>query len=230
MDRRWILVALAALVWSGCEASQGQGPMEIREFVHQVYFEGVPYEDANKYDASVVPALLEMLEDPAEEEYWANIVVTLGIIGDESAVDPMTAFIARGEEGTMSRVQYTAKTSAIMSMGYLINKTGNEKALDYLEECLNPQYWSSRGPAGASPYGASVEERNRDLSKYAVLGLALSGHPSAAELLRSTQEPSTAESLQAFRTEVSDVVVEALSTHEKIAEVGLEEYYRTSKP
>ena len=117
-----------------------------------------------------------------------------------------------------------------MSMGYLINKTGNETALNYLRDCLDPQYWNTRGPAGASPYGASIEQRNRDLSKYAVLGLALSGHPSAAELLRSTQEPSTVESLQAFRTEVSDVVSEALSTHEKIAEVGLEEYYRSSKP
>ena len=230
MDRRWILVGLAALVSSGCETSQGQGPMEIREFVHQVYFEGVPYEEANKYDASVVATLLEMLEDPGEEEYGSNIVVTLGIIGDESAVDPMIAFIAKGEEGTMSRAQYTAKTSAIMSLGYLINKTGDEKALNYLKECLNPPVWNDRGPAGASPYGASVEERNRDLSKYAVLGLALSGHASAAESLRSVQEPSTVESLQAFRTEVSDVVSEALSTHEKIAEVGLGEYCRTSKP
>ncbi len=177
-----------------------------------------------------VPRLRVQHGRSGEEEYWSNIVVALGIVGEESAVDPMIAFIAKGEEGTMSRAQYTAETSAIMSMGYLINKTGNEKALNYLKDCLNPQVWSARGPAGASPYAASVEERDRDLSKYAVLGLALSGHPSAAALRRSLQEPSTVASLQTFQTGVSDVVSEALSAHEKIAEAGLEEYYRTSKP
>lgn len=94
----------------------------------------MPYEKAVKYDASVVPTLLEMLNDPTEQDYWSNIVVTLGMIGDESAAEPMIEFIEKGKEGTPMRSQYRAKTSAIMALGYLINKSGSPRVLRIPED------------------------------------------------------------------------------------------------
>jgi hypothetical protein len=37
-----------------------------------------------------MPNPIDMLADPAEVEYWPNIVVTLGMLGDERAVDRIT--------------------------------------------------------------------------------------------------------------------------------------------
>lgn len=205
--------------------------MDIQDYVRQIFIEGVPFEETTtSYDSSVVPTLLEMLNDSEEEASWANIAVVLGIIGDEASVDPLIAFIEGGEGGQLSRSQYTAKTSALMAMGYLINKTGNEKALNYLIEGLDPDAWQERGAAVISPFQPAVAESNRDLSKHALLGLALSGNPTAAEALRSLQEPPETAPQAAFQDAVSDVLSEALEAHAQIAAQGLAGYYQREGP
>jgi len=204
--------------------------MDIRDFVHQVFIHGVPYEEASKYDASAVPTLLQMLNNPAEEAYWPNIVVVLGMIGDERAVDPIISFIEADVPGGLSREHYAAKTSALMALGYLVNKTGNRKALDYLKASASPETWAGRNIAGVAPFQASSTERNRDFSKFAIFGLALSGRPEAAQALRSLQQPAGAEVTREFQAQVSDLVSEALKENQKIANQGLENYYRSSRP
>jgi hypothetical protein len=204
-------------------------PTDVRDFVRQVFIHGVPYEEASKYDPSVVPTLLDMLNDPAEQAHWANIVAVLGMIGDERAVDPLIAFIEADFEGGLSRDQYAAKTSALMALGYLINKTGNQKALDYLKDSLAPETWAARDIAGIPPFQASTTERNWDFGKHAILGLALSGHPQAALALRSLQQPAATETRRAFQAQVSDLVSEALKEHQRITRQGLMDYYRTRR-
>ena len=203
--------------------------MDIRDFVRQTFIHAVPYEEAAKYGPGVVPVLLEMLNNPAEEEHWANIAVTLCITGDERVVDPLIAFIGKDVPGTLSRSHYAAKTSAVMAMGYLINKTGNEKALAYLKDSLKPEVWEERKTTWTSPYHAATTDRNLRLNKMAILGLALSGHPAAAEALRSLEKPPTTEAGKEFQAQVSDVVSEALSAHEMISKEGLASYYRKSR-
>jgi HEAT repeat protein len=152
------------------------------------------------------------------------------MIGDERAVDPLIAFIEDDYEGGLSREQYAAKTSALMALGYLINKTGNQEALDYLVDSLAPETWVARDVAGIAPFQVSTTERNRDFSKHAVLGLALSGHPQAAQALRSLQQPAATEAQGTFQAQVSDVVSEALKEHQSISRLGLADYYRTRQP
>ncbi len=247
-----ILVALVALVWAGNGASQSQELVDIKEFVQGDYIHGVPYEEASRYDASVVPTLLRMLKDPKEQEQWSNIVVTLGMIGDESAVEPMIEFIERDEGGTLNRSQRSAKTAAIMALGYLVNKSGSPKALDYLTTILDPQKRAKEDPATTDLFAAATAERGKDLSKYAVMGLALSGHPKAAEALKSFE--SSLKSIEkplksiehSLRTsnlvsssnlvspigevitshsKISATVSEALRANKEIADKGLAEYY-----
>ena len=62
-------------------ASTGQPAMSVEEFVHQIYFEGLPYDKASQYGPDAVPKLLAMLKDPNEKPYRSNIIVTLGVIG-----------------------------------------------------------------------------------------------------------------------------------------------------
>jgi HEAT repeat protein len=203
--------------------------MDVRDFVRQVFIHGVPYEQASRYDASAMPTLLAMLRDPAEEQYWANIVVVLGMIGDERVVEPMISFIQSdpGPAGLLSPAQYRAKTSALMALGYLVNRTGNQRALNYLQESARPEAWASRGVAGTAPFQASTTERNLDLSKHAILGLALSGRPEAAQTLRSLQQPAATAAARDFQAQVGDLVSEALNEHQRVSSQGLAEYDRT---
>ncbi|MBI1770290.1 MAG: hypothetical protein HYR67_18120 [Bacteroidetes bacterium] len=132
------------------------GLMDIKDFVRQ---NGVTYELANKYDASVVPTLLKMLEDPAEKDHWPDIVGVLATVGDERAVDPLLAFIEKEVElvdGKMSQSNYFGKVRAITGLAGLVNRTGNEKALNYLKEGVNPETWESR-IKGIAPYQTSTD-------------------------------------------------------------------------
>jgi len=94
--------------------------MNIKEFVRQFYIHREPYEEVSKYDASVMPTLLRMLRDPGKQDHWSNIVVPLGMIGDESAVKPMIEFIEKSKKGALNRSRRRAKTSAVMALGYLM--------------------------------------------------------------------------------------------------------------
>lgn len=204
----------------------GRGPqLDVRDFVRQTFIHGVPYEEASRYGSNATPVLLEMLSDPKEKTSWANIVVTLGIIGDEAAVAPLVRFFT-DEERELSDSEYAAKSSVLISLGYLINKSKSEKALSFLKESLDPSVWAHRNVRWAGPHFASTEDRDEQLSTMAILGLALSGQPSAREAIERLREPAPTEAAKRFRAKVKDVVDLALRDHEAISKEGLQGYYR----
>jgi hypothetical protein len=170
-----------------------------------------------------------MLNDPAEEVYWANVAVVLNIIGGDEVVEPMIAFINEDSGGELSYSEYIAKTSALMSLGYLVNRTGNEQALSYLIESANPEVWEERETADVGPFQPSVAETNEDMSKHAILGLALAGTTESAEALRSFQEPSNESIEDEFQALVDDLITEALQANNNIQENGLVDYYQQAE-
>lgn len=203
-----------------------QDTMTIDDFVKQQYIRGVPYEEAIKYGEKHVPELLLMLSDSANMAYWSNIIVTLGIIGDERAVIPLIDLIKADHEGLLSRGLYNAKTSAIMALGYLINKSGNREALDFLKDCLSPHNWDETQPDWESPFQSAKVDRNIQLSSVAVLGLTLSGHPEAIEALQALKEPMASETEKKFQSQISNTLDQAIRDCEAISRDGLLQYYR----
>jgi len=207
----------------------GHGLMDIKDLVRK---NGVTYELANKYDASVVPILLEMLEDPAEEDHWPDIVGVLATVGDERAVDPLLAFIEREVylvDGKMSQSNYFGKVRAITGLAGLVDRTGSEKALNYLKEGVNPEIWESRIRRGIGPFQDSMAERNMSFSIDAIIGLGLSGNSSAAETLRSLQEPVDTETKRVFQSRASSTVSEALKSNKEISSIGATNFYRKDR-
>lgn len=197
--------------------------MDIREFVRQTFIHGVPYEEASKYGAEVVPVLLAMLEDSREEVYWANIVTTLGVIGDNQAVRSLLSFLEKEVPETLSYAHYVAKTSVLMSLGYLINKSGNQQALSYLQEGLNPAAWTERRLNWKSPFHTTAAQRDQQLVSTAIIGLGLSGHPAARESLLTFQKELGA------KPEFRELVAEAIRANEEIAREGLAGYYSKNR-
>lgn len=204
-------------------------PVGIIGFVRQTFIHGVPYDQASKYQSGDVPVLLRMLADPKEKRHRSNIVVTLCMIGDDRAADPLIAFIEKKDRGKLSRSVYTAKTSAIISLGYLINKSGNKKALTHLTNSLNPNVWTQKKLAWTSPFQEKRDDRNIQLSTMAVLGLSLSGHADAKVALNSLKQPAPRGLAKRFRSEVRPVVDMALKEHELISKKGLLNYQKEIK-
>ena len=203
-------------------------PGNVEEFVHQIYFEGVPYEQASQYGPDAVPKLLAMLKDPNEKAFRSNIIVTLGIIGDDRAVEPMLDVLESGSDKLM-REDFATKSSVLMSLGYLINKSQNTKALAYLKSHTTPEGWQGSKLITAEGLQASSDERSQQLSTLAVIGLALSGHPEAKSFLKSLGDNVKALGPTTFATQMSSVVNEAMKAHEAITKDGLAAYYQKAK-
>jgi PBS lyase HEAT-like repeat-containing protein len=199
---------------------------DVESFVRQTFIHGVPYETASAFPSTVVPRLLRMLADPSEEQYWSNIVVTLGAIGDERAVSPLLQFFTT-DEGRISDSRYRAKTAVLMSLGYLGNKSHNREAIRFLLNSLDPDVWRSRVKwIGSFP--SDSEDQRVYLTKLAIWGLALTGTPEARDALLGLK--STARSTEARQTQerLGSVVDEALALHARVVRFGLIETYRQS--
>ena len=108
----------------------------------------------------------------------------------------------------------------MVALGYLVNRTGNQKALTYLVWGARPKAWAKRGLRWQSP---SATSRDEDMSTSAILGLALSARPEAAKALHDLQSEETDN--QAIRGSVVNPALGlALAEHVKVRRKGLAAY------
>jgi hypothetical protein len=211
---------------TGAETPVTEPATDIRTFVRQLFIHGIPYKEVMRYDDSAVSTLLYMLADPQEKQFWSNIVFVLGMLGNERAVAPLISFIERNPTEKLDYSEYDAKVNAVFALGYLINKNANRDAMAYLEEGLDPSTWSNRGITWSAPDEATELQRNRELSRAAIIALGLSGNRAGEQALRELARPAPTAAASAFREEMSRVISEALKANERIAKEGLARYYQ----
>lgn len=220
------LVILLIFTILSCNSYSREG-VSVEDFVKQIFIKGVPYSEAVKYGDEDIPILVRMLNDPRESKYWANIVVTLEIIGGDLAVNDVISFIERDPGKGYDISYHRAKMAAIMGLGYLVNDSNNGKALGYLVDSLDPQIWDDRKVYGVSVQGQSYYERNIELSKQALLGLALAGtQKSAAEIKRFAEMNYSSDNtaLSDFHRRSANTIDELLKENSKIQSKGMKLY------
>jgi len=161
--------------------------VKAEDFVRQAFVEGMPYEEASKYGSGDVDGLLRMLDKDEDKPHWANVVVMLGMIGDEKAVEPLIGFFEKEDAGTLDRAHYAAKAAVPMALGYVANKTGSDKAIGYLSAWLDPTTRKAPGGTWKGPLQSDVPARNGHLTRMATLGLALSGKQKALTSLEAAK-------------------------------------------
>jgi len=198
-------------------------PSDVRDFVKLIFVHGVPYDGAVRFGPAATPALLAILADPAQEAAWSNTVVTLGMIGDPNAVNPLIQFISQGD-GQLGRASYNARTSAIMALGYAANRDPTSPALAYLIASTGSAFWQER-VRWQSPLTQDPVAGRLALAEIGVLGLALSGQPPAADALRKVIATSQESKATAEQQRLGLVAQHALAEHAKIAAMGLASYY-----
>lgn len=195
----------------------------ITEFVHRNYAEGIPFEVASSYTREDAEKLIAMLDNPDEKPYFTNIVVALGMIGDPIAVQPLRSFVEKGE-GSIDPQTLRAKTSALIALGYVVNRHNDESALAYLAQGLNPRNWKEKKLKWTLRGIGDLEQRNISLIKASALGLGIAGTQEAASALNSAQ--FTIESIDpTTSTVVNPVIQHALTVNKAVQREGLLNYH-----
>ncbi|TQV88038.1 hypothetical protein [Aliikangiella coralliicola] len=225
-----ILITLSALMVS--ISTMAQELVSVEEFVGKTYFHGLPYEQAIQYDATYVPQLKAILNDYSQSELWPNTIVMLEIIGSKQDLDDIISFIESEPAGEYSIAHERAKNAAIYGLGYFINHTKSKKALNYLVESLQENSWVKRDVRGLGRLHKTESERNADFSKYAMLGLALSGESEAILGIKQFKANNASKTLnsrvsESRRDKINRAAEVALEEGEKIRKQGLREYYKS---
>lgn len=209
----------------GCHGGPMKPPADIRQFVTQHWFEGVPYEAASQYAEADAQQLIEWLTNEPEkyEEFLPEIVTTLCFIGSDAAVAPLIGFI---KGPLQSQAAFNAKNAA------LIHRSGSTAAFDFLARMATNMESAKAVAApraamqvlGAEKTGlpaATVDTVASELAVSAIFGLALSGTSEGQQIVEQSQSmPDVFSSVNLAATEALGVAREVQSAG------GQKEYYR----
>lgn len=193
------------------------------EFVHQVFIEGIPYDQTRVFTPADVGHLLPLLHHRDQRPYWANTVTVLGIIGDISAFQPLKEFVdAIGEDSSPAARQ--ARDSVPIALGYLSAETKNPAILTYLLGRLPPlENERSLSSEISGDTGAHSV-------RMTILGLALSGNKEIGDKLQKQLYQLNA--LETARTgrslSIERLLEEAIAINRQVRENGLSGYYKLS--
>lgn len=223
------------------------------EFVHKVFIEGVPYEQANRFTPDAVDPLLKLLHKPGKQRSRLNVITVLGVIGDRRAWKPIKKAFERGS-GELSQQNYAAKLAVPLALGYLLAKghdPHDQEILEYLNSGLNhPSEWSKR-VSWRKSHDQDDQTRNAHLTMLTILGLGISGRIEALTALQTlhaqlemqianshgASATKTGEAITSNRTTgLSDyepgtlsVLKAAIKTNKRVHQDGLVKYYRDSE-
>jgi hypothetical protein len=163
------------------------GPEPVQSFVRKGFFEGVPYNQAKLYSDDDVPELQRLLQDPAAEDTWRNVVGTLGAIGTERAQKVLIAYLLADPRGRLSPAAYIAKSDVPVALGWLVHKSDDREALELLINATDGNWWVARGIDWSTPIHRNREDLIASLVTKAIIGLTLSGTEEAEIRLAQLQ-------------------------------------------
>ena len=235
-NRKWLFVGvllvmppLSSVAQTGRQ--EARGSEDVIAFVRGIHADSISY-DAAREHTEHSDALLAMLENGDNIQYWSNVTMVLGFTGHGALVDPLIDFLHGGNNQDIpwSTAVYRGRASAITALGYLIHHNTAEDdetvgmAMGYLRASVDPRMWIEREIPWLIAREDSERERLRmRLSTSAVLALALTGRDEALSELHKLAEGG-----EGVPARLRQVAESALPHWERIKKDGLAEYYRTS--
>lgn len=180
----------------------------LQNFVSRYYPQGIPFIEAGKYESNKLEVDNLITEHFSGINGYcmttmgfkcSNVIVTLGIIGNSEAVNKLIEFVKRPldmiDEKYISWPQVRAKRSALISLGYAINKHSDkskqdiekiaaDKAVQFLCKFLGDDHNFKLEEDGCKEMSLPIEWSEMEidlgiksyLENAACLGLALSGN------------------------------------------------------
>lgn len=205
-------ISLLALLLAGFFGwSQSPAKEPVREFVTKLYFHGIPYEEARSYGKAAIPELVAVLKDPGLEKYWPNVVITLGFIGDPSAVKPLLNFVQESK-GEISLNRFRAILRVFQALGH-IAQSGDNTSLNTLLNYTSAAHWKAKNMQFTyNQY--SGEAMGEVLARQAIVGLGISGSAKALEKIAELKASKET------RKDWQDNLTEAATMNVKVKTMG----------
>lgn len=221
------LVATLSVMPTGFSAETTESRLDPVSFVCRIYKHGIPYVPARSYTVADVDALLKVLNDPAEKPYWANTLITLGIIGAPRVTQPIIDFLERRFQGEVTLEEFNALLSAPLALGHAAMH-GNQAALDYLQQHHTLAAWEEMDP-GWTFQRYRGHTRNVLMVKMVIRALAFACQPSSKALLEKMRDSDATEYVELRQHALADIT-EALEFFEQLAEKGPERTFVYTAP
>lgn len=194
--------------------AQNNGDIKLRvdDLVRKHYMEGVPYAVAHDLGPAALPYLFDLLGKNEEKQFWVNIVVTIGFIENDSAVDSLIAFLEQTAEEVDS-FTFRAKLSVPYALG-CIASGGNPKALRFLADKTNTPKGQAIGWSYKNkPIADLIAERS-------IMGLAVSGRSEARQILEELKTSESRETDVKSRTATSAHINQGIRIMDQIKTRG----------
>lgn len=218
----YVLGCTITLAARGQELNAQPGRLEL--IARSPFVDQIPFAEARAASAEGTTRLLAMLGDERESAHWANVVTLLGIVGDTGTFRVLRDVVLTSTRSRVSPDEYRAKSAALLAMGYLVNRVGQEVAFDFLMRASDPAFWGQAGLNWQSPFHSDRAALEETLSEVATLALALTGRPAAEALLakiNAGEGPPRRRSAAARET-----AAQALRHAVRVRTEGLAAYYR----
>ena len=110
---------LLLLLLPAAAAAQELGADEAEALVRQVWYEGLPSEQAARIGPEGALRLIELLEDPEAREAHANILVALSQSGQRGAYRAIARFADQPRDGELDRAAFRAWQVLPFAWGHL---------------------------------------------------------------------------------------------------------------
>ncbi len=187
----------------------------IGDFVDRPHPNGVALAAARNLGPQATQTLIRILSDQTQAVRWSVAATALAMIGEPAGVAAVIEFIERPVRPETAEFSPWARSNALLSLGYAVNREGGPLALDYLLDGLSNAVWQKR-LSGTEGQGTPISE----LIEYTVIGLALTGHPRAREAIQRVIDDET------MPTELRETAMQALEEFALVEAIGIEAYDR----
>lgn len=226
LRRATSIALMIGVVMSPSYADAQQASDELLAFVNTLYIHGLPIADAQaRFDVSDVPGLLGLLDDPAEEKYLRNIVMMLGLVGDERATAALINYLDTAPVGLITQGRFKGISLALPALGFLAGR-GDADALRFLiARADSPSAWSGnrlRWTLATAP----TDYLPHYMTKMAIQGLSIASTAEADTALQGLQSRVQNGALpDHYRNDVSEATARSL----RIKQSGVAAAYLTTE-
>lgn len=213
MKIRFIYIAFILIFTISGKSALASTDLEV--FVTTHYHHGVPVDQARKFGKKAVPQLIRFLEDEKFKQAWPNIIVMLGLLEDEKAVQPLVNFLEKKFTGPVDDITYQALVVVPNSIA-LASAGKNAEAEEYILKGMENNNWRQKGKIRWSYKLLSEDDQPLLLRKLSIEAAGKIGTEKARDALQKIKQDSLKE-----RQRVQKILIpsidKALVQHQRIS-------------
>lgn len=188
--------------------------------IKQHYFHGFPVAEGKLIPKEDAELIIRILKDENQKEWWPNALAALGLMNSDKSFKAITDFMENASGKDFSDpLSFRALATAPVALGYYVNVSQDEKALQYMVKAATPDRMQN------NPEFQNLRVLDDDTTS------VLAGSFMAALSVAVTEKDAVLEALKDIKNEtgpeqplIFDQLNQSKIEYERVKELGLEAY------